>query len=76
VAEGHRADHRTPEMVRTRSRPLEGISEAVSRRVERERWFSFDFEQEAESGPVTLLFGAKDERHNEAVVLRSILNNH
>jgi uncharacterized protein YeaO (DUF488 family) len=30
--------------------------------------------REAESGPVTLLFGAKDKVHNEAVVLRSILN--
>jgi uncharacterized protein YeaO (DUF488 family) len=30
--------------------------------------------REAKSGPVTLLFGAKDEQHNEAVVLRSILN--
>jgi uncharacterized protein YeaO (DUF488 family) len=30
--------------------------------------------REAESGPVTLLFGTKDEEHNEAVVLRSILN--
>ena len=30
--------------------------------------------REAESGPVTLLFGAKDEEHNEAVVLRSILD--
>lgn len=30
--------------------------------------------REAENGPVTLLFGAKDEDHNEAVVLRSILN--
>jgi uncharacterized protein YeaO (DUF488 family) len=29
--------------------------------------------QEAKSGSVTLLFGAKDEEHNEAVVLRSIL---
>lgn len=29
--------------------------------------------QEAENGPVTLLFGAKDEDHNEAVVLRSLL---
>ena len=31
--------------------------------------------REAEDGPVTLLFGAKDEEHNEAVVLRSILNS-
>jgi|SRR5580700_8940392 uncharacterized protein YeaO (DUF488 family) len=31
--------------------------------------------REAESGPVTLLFGAKDEEHNEAVVLRSILKD-
>jgi uncharacterized protein YeaO (DUF488 family) len=30
--------------------------------------------REAEHGPVTLLFGAKDEEHNEAVVLRSIFN--
>ncbi len=30
---------------------------------------------EAESGPVTLLFGAKDEQHNEAVVLQSVLNH-
>lgn len=29
--------------------------------------------REAKRGPVTLLFGAKDEEHNEAVVLRSIL---
>jgi uncharacterized protein YeaO (DUF488 family) len=31
--------------------------------------------REAERGPVTLLFGAKDEEHNEAVVLRSMLNS-
>jgi uncharacterized protein YeaO (DUF488 family) len=31
--------------------------------------------REAASGPVTLLFGAKDEEHNEAVVLRSILGH-
>ena len=30
--------------------------------------------REAERGPVTLLFGAKDEEHNEAAILRSILN--
>jgi uncharacterized protein YeaO (DUF488 family) len=29
--------------------------------------------RQVESGPVTLLFGAKDEEHNEAVVLQSIL---
>jgi uncharacterized protein YeaO (DUF488 family) len=29
--------------------------------------------REAESGPITLLFGAKDEEHNEAAVLQSIL---
>src|ERR1700761_8848537 len=29
--------------------------------------------REAEHGPVKLLFAAKDEEHNEAVVLRSIL---
>jgi uncharacterized protein YeaO (DUF488 family) len=28
---------------------------------------------EAKKGPITLLFGAKDEEHNEAVVLRAIL---
>jgi uncharacterized protein YeaO (DUF488 family) len=31
--------------------------------------------QEAASGPITLLFGAKDKEHNEAVVLRSIFNH-
>ena len=31
--------------------------------------------REAANGPVTLLFGAKDEEHNEAVVLRSLLNH-
>jgi uncharacterized protein YeaO (DUF488 family) len=31
--------------------------------------------REAESGPVTLLFGAKDEEHNQAVVLQLILNH-
>jgi uncharacterized protein YeaO (DUF488 family) len=30
--------------------------------------------REAERGPVTLLFGAKDEEHNQAVVLQSVLN--
>jgi uncharacterized protein YeaO (DUF488 family) len=29
--------------------------------------------QEAAKGPVTLLYGAKDEEHNEAVVLQKIL---
>jgi uncharacterized protein YeaO (DUF488 family) len=29
--------------------------------------------REAESGPITLLFGAKEEEHNEAAVLQSIL---
>jgi uncharacterized protein YeaO (DUF488 family) len=29
--------------------------------------------RELEDGPVTLLFGAKDEEHNEAVVLRAVL---
>jgi uncharacterized protein YeaO (DUF488 family) len=31
--------------------------------------------REAQSGAVTLLFGAKDEQHNEAAVLRSILKD-
>lgn len=31
--------------------------------------------REAESGAVTLLFGAKDEEHNEAVILRSVLES-
>ncbi len=31
--------------------------------------------REAENGRVTLLFGTKDEEHNEAVVLRSILKD-
>ncbi len=31
--------------------------------------------REAENGPVTLLFGTKDQEHNEAVVLRSILKD-
>ncbi|HEX3879132.1 MAG TPA: DUF488 domain-containing protein [Bryobacteraceae bacterium] len=30
-------------------------------------------QREAESGPVTLLYGAKDEKHNEALVLQSLL---
>jgi uncharacterized protein YeaO (DUF488 family) len=30
--------------------------------------------REATLGTVTLLFGAKDEEHNEAVILQSILN--
>ena len=30
--------------------------------------------REAETGRITLLFGAKDEEHNEALVLRSILD--
>jgi uncharacterized protein YeaO (DUF488 family) len=29
--------------------------------------------QEAEKGPVTLVFGAKDEEHNEAVILGDLL---
>ncbi|MEI9814293.1 MAG: DUF488 domain-containing protein [Acidobacteriota bacterium] len=32
-----------------------------------------ELKREAESGPLTLLYGARDEQHNEAVVLRSIL---
>jgi uncharacterized protein YeaO (DUF488 family) len=32
-----------------------------------------DLKREAESGPITLLFAAKDEERNEAVVLRSVL---
>jgi uncharacterized protein YeaO (DUF488 family) len=32
-----------------------------------------DSKREAESGPITLLFAAKDEERNEAVVLRSVL---
>ena len=32
-------------------------------------------QQEVRRGPVTLLFGAKDEEHNEAAVLCSILKN-
>ncbi len=31
--------------------------------------------QEANHGPVTLLFGARDEEHNEAVILRDLLAN-
>jgi uncharacterized protein YeaO (DUF488 family) len=31
--------------------------------------------EEAKKGPITLLFGAKDEAHNEAVVLRAILES-
>jgi uncharacterized protein YeaO (DUF488 family) len=31
--------------------------------------------REAKRGPLTLLFAARDEEHNEAVVLRSILNH-
>jgi uncharacterized protein YeaO (DUF488 family) len=30
-------------------------------------------QREVQRGPVTLLFGAKDQEHNEAVVLRSLL---
>ena len=31
--------------------------------------------KEAAKGPVTLLFGAKDEKHNQAVVLQSVLGS-
>jgi uncharacterized protein YeaO (DUF488 family) len=31
--------------------------------------------EKAAKGPVTLLFGAKDEEHNEAVVLQSLLQS-
>jgi uncharacterized protein YeaO (DUF488 family) len=30
-------------------------------------------QQEAAGGPITLLYGAKDERHNEAVILQTML---
>lgn len=30
--------------------------------------------KEAAKGPVTLLYGAKDEQHNEAIVLQKLLN--
>ncbi|MBK9258490.1 MAG: DUF488 domain-containing protein [Polyangiaceae bacterium] len=33
-----------------------------------------DIAQRAKSGPVTLVYGAKDELHNQAVVLRDIIN--
>lgn len=32
-----------------------------------------DLKQKAAKGPVTLLYGAKDEEHNEAVVLKALL---
>jgi uncharacterized protein YeaO (DUF488 family) len=31
--------------------------------------------REAKVGPVTLLFGAKDEEHNEAIILQSVLKS-
>lgn len=31
--------------------------------------------REAKAGPVTLLFGAKDEEHNEAIILQSVLKS-
>jgi uncharacterized protein YeaO (DUF488 family) len=31
--------------------------------------------EKAAKGPITLLYGAKDERHNEAVVLQSLLQS-
>jgi uncharacterized protein YeaO (DUF488 family) len=30
--------------------------------------------EEAAKGPITLLYGAKDEKHNEAMVLKSVLS--
>jgi uncharacterized protein YeaO (DUF488 family) len=35
-----------------------------------------DLKEKAAKGPVTLLYGAKDESHNEAVVLEALLQAH
>lgn len=35
-----------------------------------------DLMQKAKSGPITLLFGARDQEHNQAIVLQEFLENY
>jgi uncharacterized protein YeaO (DUF488 family) len=48
-----------------------GVSETISGRTEEQR--GTGLKQEVANGAVTLLCGAKEEEHNEAVMLQKLL---
>ena len=62
-------------MVRARSVPLEGIRGAISGRTRQERRRDRPPRELIDKGPVTLLYGAHDEAHNNAVALRAYLDS-
>ncbi len=73
--EGRRAERRIAQMVRTRPRSLAGVP--APRRYREELRQHPDLLDEirglARERPVTLVFGAHDEQHNDAAVLKEVL---
>ena len=73
VAEGRGAEQRTAQVVRSRSGQMEGVSGPLPERTSREKDALKLLKQKSEDRTVTLVYGARDEQHNEAVVLRKIV---
>jgi hypothetical protein len=59
-------------MVRAQAGALDGIPQAIFRRTARQPAVEA-LRDVIATGPVTLIYGAKDERHNQAVALAEFL---
>jgi hypothetical protein len=73
VAERSRTHYRTSEMFSHDPARWSEFQKRYPDELKKNAASFLDLKREAESGPVTLLFAAKDEERDEAVVLRSVL---
>ncbi len=74
MAQRSRSKQRTPEVVRTRPREMAEFKARYKAELKHNAAQLALLKQAISKGPATLLYGAKDTEHNEAVVLQDLLN--